>query len=304
MLMTNAEAQHAKGDFAGAAASMVEAIRVRAGALAAAGCGSRNTALPDASLLAATLAVGPPSQDNDHDWIPDALERVVGLDAARADSDGDGLRDDEEDSLGNGISNGLAWAISADSSRVLAQFGSVDPERAGYRRERPFTGRPSTLPNGAPAWHLAADHQGHYYQRLTSVQKRQAVNAGWRLLSCGALGDGVSGIDVDLGPFGPRFDQNFLATDKRRFSLLLATSVMPRVGESIDLGPIGPWPATEFVYEPGRGARVTSGSHRRDGFNGHRQYQEDFGLLFHASNNIGAAPRGEVDFSLILLQIR
>ena len=129
------------------------------------------------------------------------------------------------------------------------------------------------------------------------------MTRGWRLLSCGALSIGVGGVGLDLTPLGPRYDQNFIDTNGR-MSLLLGTNVIPRAGEQLDLGPPGPWPAAEFVFRSDRGTRVRAGRYQREDYNGHRQFQENFGLFFGPSNNIGAAPRGEVDFSLILLQIR
>ena len=304
ILMAMAELQYTRGDRTAAAASIVEAVRVRQGGLKAAGCGVASTALPDATRLAAAL-MAPPSEDRDGDWIPDAIERAVGLDPTRADSNGNGITDDDEDSRGDRVHNGLVWAIVPDAARVLAHFGSVDPERAGYRRIRPFVGQAATLAGGAPAWRLTADVQGFYYQHLTSSQKQHAMTRGWRLLSCGANWSGTSGVDIDLTPLGPRYDQNFLIDTNGRLSMLLGTNVIPRAGEILDFGrPPGPWPATEYVGRPGRGARVRAGRFQREDYAGHRQFQEDFGLFFSATNNIGAAPRGEVDYSLILLQIR
>jgi hypothetical protein len=305
MMMATAELQYARGDRTAAASSVVDAVRVRRAGLAAAGCVPASTSLPDAARLAEALADGPPSQDQDGDWIPDAIERAVGLDPTQVDSNGNGITDDDEDSRGDGVRNGLVWAIVPDAARVLAHFGSLDPERAGYRRERPFVGRAGTLAGGVPTWHLTADQQGHYFHHLTSSQKQHAMARGWRLLSCGALWSGIGGVDLDLTPLGPRYDQNLLIESNDRLSLHLGTNVMPRAGENLDLGlPPGRWPATEYVFRPDRGARVRAGRFEREDYTGHRQFQEDFGLIFHTSNDIGAAPRGEVDFSLILLQIR
>lgn len=303
MLMATADLQYARGDRMAAAASVVEAVRVRQHGLATAGCAPASTALPDAARLADALAHGPPSLDQDGDWIPDTIERAVGLDPTRQDSNRNGITDDDEDSRGDGVPNGLVWAIVPDAARVLGHFGRVDPERAGYRRERPFVGHASKLAGSVPAWHVTADVQGFYFQHLTSSQKQHAMTRGWRLLSCGGLSSGVGQVLLDLTPLGPRYDQDFVDTNGR-MSLRLATNVIPPAGEQLDLGPIGPWPATEYVFRPDRGTQIRVGRHQREGYTGHRQFQEDFGLFFSATNNIGAAPRGEVDFSLILLQIR
>jgi hypothetical protein len=240
----------------------------------------------------------------DRDWIPDAIERAVGLDPTRGDSDGDGVSDDDEDTSGDGIRNGLMWAIVADPSHVLAHYANVDPAREGFRVERDFAGAPAPPTTTHPrAWRVTADPQGFYYHRLTTIQKQRAVNNGWRLLSCGALWTGVAFVDVDLTPLGPRYDQGFLVAGSR-LSLFLATGVAPRTAEFLDLGTAGAWPPTEYVFVPGQGARVTVSHHRRTGFRGHSQFQEDYGVFFGASDDVGTAPRGEGDFSLVLLQIR
>lgn len=305
ILMATADLQYQRGDRSAAAASVIEAIRVRQGGLKAAGCGVASTALPEVNRLAAVLTHGPPSQDDDGDWIPDAIERVVGLDPTTVDSNGNGVTDDDEDSRGDGVHNGLVWAIVPDAARVLTQFGNVDPERSGYRRIRPFVGKPATLAGGVPAWHITTPVQGFYFQRLTSSQKQHAMTRGWRLLSCGANWSGANGVDVDLTPLGPRYDQNFLIDANGRSALTLSTNVIPRAGEIVDFErPAGPWPGTEYVFRPGRGAQLRAGRFHREGYAGHRQFQEDFGLFFGASNDIGAARQGEIDYSLILLQIR
>jgi hypothetical protein len=67
---------------------------------------------------------------------------------------------------------------------------------------------------------------------------------------------------------------------------------------------MGPWPPTETVFIPGHGGRITSGKYRLEGYQGLSQFQENFGLFYSATNDVGAVPQGEVDHSLILLQIR
>jgi predicted Ser/Thr protein kinase len=305
--MASALEHHARGDQAGAAAAIIRAVNIRRGALAEAGVAIKAVPALDLARLTQALSLDGPDRDGDGDWLPDVIERVVGLDPMRRDSDGNGVPDDEEDIDHDGLSNGLEWAIVADPTRVLAHFGRLDPERAGYRRVRAFVG--SAVPsagNRGPAWKVTADRQGFYYQTLDQLQKREAMTRGWRLVSVGALWSGVAFANVDFIPAAARFDQNFFIHSDGQLWMRATSSVMPREGPVLHLGSPGRWPAVESVFDPSnRSATILAGGTRfQIDYHGHRQFQEDYGLFFGSDSNVGTAPRGEADFSLILLQIR
>jgi hypothetical protein len=305
--MASAVEQHARGDRAGAAAAIIRAVDIRRGALAEAGVAIEAVPALDLARLTRALSLDAPDRDGDQDWIPDVIERVVGLDPTRRDSDGNGIPDDEEDTNHDGLSNGLEWAIVADPTRVLAHFGRLDPERAGYRRVRTFVGSaaPSADDRG-PAWKVTADRQGFYYQKLNQLQKREAMTRGWRLVSVGALWSGVAFANVDFIPTGARFDQNFFIHLDGQLWIRATSSVMPREGPVLHLGSPGRWPAVESVFDAStRSATILAdGTRFQVDYQGHRQFQENYGLFFGSDSNVGTAPRGEADFSLILLQIR
>jgi hypothetical protein len=300
--------RHAQGDYPGAAAAMLRAIEVRRAALTAVGLNaSPNRPSLDIQRLTDALVHDPPDRDPDGDWVPDVIERTVGLDPTRVDSDGNGVPDDEEDTDRNGLANGLEWVIVADPTRVAVHFGAVDPEREGYRRERTFDGRAAPPDGQLPsAWRATADRMGFYYLRLTDSQKHAALTRGWRLLSRGALRRGSGIVQLDLGPRGSRFDQAFSSRAPGVLQVRAWTSVVPEQGDQFDLGPGQAWPAVEWAFNPSVGAAtlMIGGKHVQTGYGGHHQFQEDFGLLFGPFAQAGSASRGEADFGLVLLQIR
>ena len=66
----------------------------------------------------------------------------------------------------------------------------------------------------------------------------------------------------------------------------------------------GPWPLTETVFDPSMHAATVFVGGRRvaSGYRGNSQFHEGFGLMVAVDGY--TAPRGDADFSLILLQIR
>jgi hypothetical protein len=305
--MMSAVERHASGDPAGAAAAVIRAIECRRNVLAAAGIAVTPLPAVAAARLTDALTRDAPDRDQDGDWIPDVIERAVALDPTRRDTDGNGIPDDEEDTDGAGSSNGLRWGIVADPTRVLAHFGNLDPERAGYRRALEFvgTGMPSNDDRG-PSWNVKTDRQGFYYQKLTRSQKRDAMSRGWRLVSAGALWSGGGFANVDFIPAGARFDQNVFIHSDGQLWARANTSVTPLEGPAVQLGSRGKWAAVETVFEPSNSsAKVFVGGKRfQGGYHGHGQFQEDLGLFFGSNRIVGTAPSGEADFSLVLLQIR
>ena len=65
-------------------------------------------------------------------------------------------------------------------------------------------------------------------------------------------------------------------------------------------------PLVEFAFSPSEGAArlKVNGKTERAGYQGYRQYQEDFGLFFGATNDLGATRTGLVDIALCWLVIR
>jgi len=246
-------------------------------------------------------------EDADGDWLLDVFERAARLDPTRADTDGDGVTDDEGDADGDGIPNGLAWPYGADPRKVVGHFGAVDPDRFGFRRERAFVAR-RVAPGGTigAAWQVDAEPMGFYFARLTSAQKAAAFTRGFRLRARMALWEGNAFVNLDLVPVASRFDLNAFIQPPSRASVILMTSSMPRAGEWVDHGERGALPLIEFAFDPRAGTAryLVDGRTVRTDYAGYRQYQEDFGVFWGTTNDVGTAPRGLADFSLAWLTIR
>lgn len=305
--MAHACERLASGDVAAAADWVLRAIDTRRRMLTSVGMKVGPAYRLDRGALVAALREAPADADHDGDWIPDAIERAAGLDPRRPDTDGNGVSDGDEDANRDGVSNALEWAIAADASRVMAHFGNLDPERAGYRREQTFRGEtaPPDASSLATAWRVEVATQGIYYFKLTGAQKRAAAHRGFRLLSRVAVWRGTGFVDLDLIPLGARLDQNFTIR-AGKLGVHLITNNMPRVEDRIYTGLPGPVPATEYIYNPdtSRATVLLDGKRISSSYPGHRQFQEDLGLFWGAADDIGQAPGGTADFALILLQIR
>ena len=243
--------------------------------------------------------------DHDGDWLLDVLERGAGLNPERADSDNDGIRDDEEDADGDRVPNGVAWPYGCDPRRVLAHHGNLDPLRLGFRKERQFEARAVESAGLGRAWQVNSP-MGFYYARLTNAQKRAAMARGWRLRSLLAFHDGAAFASLDLTPHARRFDQWFFGRGAGEAAFYLASDLMPRAGEWLEPKAPGPMALVEYVFDAtAASARVlVNGRTLRASYTGQPRYQEDFGLFFGTNNDMGAARQGLADFALTWLAIR
>jgi hypothetical protein len=189
---------------------------------------------------------------------------------------------------------------------VVVHHGVLDPLRAGFRKERQFVAQAAPLDRAiGPAWRVDSP-MGFYYWRLTNAQKSAALTRGWRLRARLALREGNGFVDLDLAPNAGRFDLGFFGRSSATTSFLLMESSQPRKGEWLDQGPTGTMPLVEFVSDPASGTVrfLVNGRTVRSGYPGYRQFQEDFGLFFGATSDLGGVPSGQVDIALAWLAIR
>ena len=65
-------------------------------------------------------------------------------------------------------------------------------------------------------------------------------------------------------------------------------------------------PAIQLLYDPSTAAArlFFDGRQQIEGYRGHSQFLEGYGFFFGASNQVGAARRGEIDYSLAMFEIR
>jgi serine/threonine-protein kinase len=302
MELAKAEFFEREGKLSEALAAVNRAVAIHQQMLASIGVPAKNGP-PLAGLASGS---GGLCADADGDWLLDIFERAANLDPSRPDSNGDGRLDDEEDSNGDGVTNGVAWPYGCDPRRVVAQYGATDPLRLGFRLERHFeSGAAGVDPAMGEAWQVRSP-MGFYYWKLTQAQKNAAISRGWRMRTRLALRDGNGFVDLDLVPHAGRFDLGFFGKQGGEASFLLMESSQPRKGEWLKKGAAGPMPLVEFAFSPSEGAArlKVNGETERAGYQGYRQYQEDFGLFFGATNDLGSTKNGVVDIALCWLVIR
>ena len=237
--------------------------------------------------------------------VLDVFESTAGLDSSRADTDGDGITDYEEDTDGDDVANGIAWPYGCDPRRVAAHYGALDPLRLGFRQERQFDGAAAADIGMGPAWQVDSP-MGFYYWKLTQSQKRAAMTRGWRLRAQLALHEGLGFVNLDLVPHAGRFDLTFLVRPEGQTSFLLVDWSMPRQGQFLDQGRGATMPLVEYLFDPASrtASLLVNGRTVRRDYAGYQQYQEDFGLFFGTNNDMGAAAKGLADFALAELVIR
>lgn len=298
VLMGLAGVHQARGDHREASRCVALALERRRQMLISLGLAVPAEVLPaEAALLAASpmfLAV----HDGDGDWIPDLIEASLRLDAHRADSD-EVVVDGRASSGSSSNPAKTALAISYDPTAVIAHGGAKDPELVGFRQWRPFVGASA----GDAGWKVRVDVQSYYYAKLTAAQKARAAQRGFRTTTVFAAHEGTGFVIADLGMDGRRWDVGTAVTDGRA-EVRTWDTVTPLSGSHFPLTGTRS-PLLELVYEPdGKTARLLADGHPRiTDYRGHQQFIENWGFMFGASNTVGSAPRGDIDFFLAVMEI-
>ena len=137
-----------------------------------------------------------------HDWIPDLLEASVGFNPQSADSDADGVADGEELLGSPGTAAGIVLGVGSDPMKIVAHYGTRDPQLVGFRQWRPFVG----VPASDNAWKVSVDVQSYYYMKLTEAQKELAATRGFRTTAVFRHHVGAGFINLDLGKARRRWD--------------------------------------------------------------------------------------------------
>ena len=253
--------------------------------------------LPATTDLAGTALLS----DQDGDGLLPLIERAIGLDPGRADSDRDGTPDGDELIDDLGVSNCVAYCLAIDPTKVVAHYGSINPRRLGFFRHYPI--EVDAVQRGSvAAWEMRTGPLGYYFHRLTSAQKDAAVESGWRLMLRGrVVRDGAYAV-VDLTPRAGRWDVNLFLKPSGETTAHLTTHVVPLTGSEARIDEPETFPLLELIGS--RGGRVdyyVNGTLHTRAHPGTRQFQDDRGLMFGSGSRTGQAGSGE--FALVWLEI-
>jgi hypothetical protein len=247
-MMGLAESQ--QGAFERAGTLLAEALRVRARAL-----GLQPPPAAVVTRLGAALIEVPAHWEWEEDGLLDIFEIGLGSDRKKADSDGDGTRDVDEDLDRDGVPDGVLYSLGFDPSRVIAHRGAIDPQREGFWRVGRLTAEPSRGPSSG--WRVRATGAASYAVPFTSAQQRASRVQGWRLMVLASIGAGSATAAIDPAPVMQGFALRATRTSP--------TEVAVSVSGAPATATVQAGPATilslELIYEAGRDrARLRRGN--------------------------------------------
>lgn len=176
----------------------------------------------------------------------------------------------------------------------IEQSGGIDPLDEGFKLARPDEGYRHIMRNrdytGFDRWRVITDDQNFYYRKLTDAEKEFALQRDWKLSCVCALENGAGSSDVDLGPgIGPRFDMAYLQEGGKYF-VVLTRQISPQYEfdqkiEFPGLADVDHPHTYELRYDhlTQTASLWIDGQLKASGYRGHRQYQENYGLMFGAA---------------------
>ena len=219
------------------------------------------------------------------------------------DSNANGVPDEEEDTDGDGVTNGLEWAVASDPSQVYGFEGTANPGDLGARWGNAGEGRAGPSPDRA--WRIGGGGVQHYGIPVSDAKKVAAVR-GWRLfLRAHALrGDAFAGFD--LAPHGPAYVLNPVRADDSAMTIRLLTRASGADALVFDLPAAQRDSLFELTYDAGLQTVIFRVDGRRvaTGYTGLRENQRPDGLVWGSANDMGTRADGEADFRLVLLEIK
>ncbi len=175
-------------------------------------------------------------------------------------------------------------------SILIQKEGAIDPLDEGFKLVRSDGHYPHTIhnreTNGWDRWRLVTDDQNFYTRMLSAEEKEFALDRDWTLTCVCALESGGGFADVDFAGKGPRFDIELLQEGSRYF-VGLTKQISPTIelDEKIEFAGVADvvHPHTyELRYD--HVSRTASlwidGKQMASGYRGHRQFQEDEGVMF------------------------
>jgi tRNA A-37 threonylcarbamoyl transferase component Bud32 len=199
------------------------------------------------------------------------------------------------------------WYLDASGEpvRIIEKVGAFDPATEGFQIHNDVTGtvvRDAARTNWE-AWCIYAGWQGYYFHGLTTAQKRQALERGWKLTAVMKADEGELYALADFAGIGGRFDINVLLDGDKEI-VQLTTQIVPEFkGLELVQTPPRAYHRYELIYDPNLKSTDLwiDGVRRLTGYVGHHQFLEARGLVFG-----GAAyrsDRGSGSFKSVRLEI-
>jgi len=199
------------------------------------------------------------------------------------------------------------WILAegAVPERIVEKVGAFDPLWEGFEIKHDVTGRIVHNPTntGYEAWRILTPGQGYYFRPFTRVQKRHALERGWKLTTVFRVEEGGGNVGVDFLGLGGRFDINVLREGDQEIVRLITQLVPDMRGLDVMQSPTDQYHSYELVYDPNLQTADLwiDGVRRLTGYGGHRQYQEDNGLLF--SSHVYNSNQGSATFKSVRFEI-
>lgn len=199
------------------------------------------------------------------------------------------------------------WALRVlvEPDRVVEKVGGLDPLSEGFKINQDVTGRivRNDDRTGYDGWRIVTRGQGYYYRRFTPAQKRRALERGWKLTALMKTEAGAGGVGTDFVGSGGRFDVQVLRDGDREIVRLVRQIVPDFRGIELIQSPPGQYHEYELIYNPQlKTADLWIDKARRlTGYVGHRQFQEDTGLLF--SGSVFKSDSGSASFKSVRFEI-
>jgi DNA-binding winged helix-turn-helix (wHTH) protein len=210
------------------------------------------------------------------------------------------------------VLSGVVWFVRHASSNVhqtaspirsfvIQKDAAIDPLDEGFELHLPFPARyPQAVydreTEGWNGWRVLTDDQNYYYRPLTAEEKDFALQHDWKLTCICALESGLGHVNVDFAGKGPRFDVQFLQRANRYF-VAMAKQISPKYewAQEIEFPGVADvaHPHTyelRYDHTTATASLWIDGQQKASGYRGHRQFQEDHGVVFGAAI-YGSAPK-------------
>lgn len=176
---------------------------------------------------------------------------------------------------------------SGEPVRIIEKRGAFDPVDEGFRTHNEISGGvvDNASRDGYEAWRVRSPRMGHYYQDLTSAQKKLALDRGWSFSAKMRVEEGMVFAVIDFTGVGKRFDIN-LFSEESGDVVRLNTQLSPTMaGMQWRMPHDGVYHLYELRFDPGLQVADlwVDGERRLTGYRGHNQYQTDGDLLFGAT---------------------